>query len=68
MAKTGNRTEISENWRPLPDLTDFPVIGGGEIGGSESDAAGSGNGSHECSENATRSENGRRKRSQRISV
>jgi len=66
VTKTGNGTEIRENRRPLADLADFPVTGGAEVGGSESDAVGSGNGSHNCSENATRSENGRR--SQRISV
>lgn len=62
MTKAGNGTAIRENRRPLPDLTDFPVTGGGEVGGSESDAIGSGNRSHECSENATRSKNGRSQR------
>jgi hypothetical protein len=59
--KSGNWTEIIENRRPLADLTDFTATGSGEVGGSESDAIGSGKRSHYCSENERRRENGRRR-------
>jgi hypothetical protein len=61
--KSGNWTEIIENRRPLADLTDFTATGSGEVGGSESDAIGSGKRSHYCSENERR-ENGRSQRNE----
>lgn len=47
-----------EKWRVMADLSDFTVTGGGESGGTESDAIGSGKRSHCCFER----ENGRSQR------
>lgn len=55
-------TEMIHGRRPLADLIDFPVTGGGESGGSESDAIGSGKRSHYWSEKMRGRENGRSQR------
>lgn len=60
--KTRKGTEISQNRRPLADLTEFTVTGGGEICRSESGAVGSGKRSHDRFEKAWRRENGRSQR------
>lgn len=49
-------TVLSRNRRALVEVSDFPVIGGGEIGGSEEDAVGCGKRSHGDFEKETREE------------